>query len=206
MRFNLTRDFFIPKHSIKVSHRLSDAVAYIYTNSKDRPAAAVFYGTQAKPVSHVYYRDETRREAHVAELFANRKAHADRMMARRGEQKAFAHSVKVGDIYRTSWGYDQTNVEFFEVTKLIGKKMCELREIASASHDRGQGSEICVPQSGSYLAPRFEGDDRGQPLRRLIQDRRIKIDDVRTGWPWGERVAGVIVGEPAHRTAFGWGH
>ncbi len=38
------------------------------------------------------------------------------------------------------------------------------------------------------------------------QDGRIKIDEARIAWPWGQRVAGVVVGAAASRTAAGWGH
>lgn len=210
-RFTLPRESYIPKGSAKVCDKLSDAIAYVYTNAKDKPAAAVFYGKQAKPVSHVYYRDEARRASHVAELFAARRAHDAMVAERRSEEKSFAHSVQVGDIFSTCWGYDQTNVEFFEVTKLIGSKMCELREIACASDEQGGPQERIVPQSGAYLAPRHDGDDQGLPIRRLIQKGyngapHIKICDVRSASPWGKRVAGVVVGMPASRTGFGWGH
>lgn len=37
--------------------------------------------------------------------------------------------VKVGDIFYMSWGYEQTNVDFFRVEKLRGKKQVILREV-----------------------------------------------------------------------------
>ena len=212
MRYKLTREHFIPKGSTKISDKLSDAIAYIYTTQRNgKPGAMVFYGKQAKPVSHVYYKDETRRAQHIAELFANRRAYVSRVAERRTEDKAFAHSVQVGDIFSTCWGYDQTNVEFFEVTKLIGAKMCELREIACASDNSGGPQERIVPQSGLYLTQRYDGDDSGLPIRRLIQkgynnQPHIKISDCRSASPWGKRVAGVVVGAPASRTGAGWGH
>ena len=33
----------------------------------------------------------------------------------------FAHGVKVGDLFSMSWGYDQTNVDFFQVVKVSEK-------------------------------------------------------------------------------------
>ena len=209
MRYRFTRDFYIPKGSVKVADKGSDAVAYVYTNSRGRPTAAVFYGKQAKPVFHYNYRTDAEREKSVARAFAARKASADSRAEYATKEAALAaehrSKVQVGDIYRTCWGYDQTNVEFFEVVEVKGAYAI-LREIACASRSAGMGSDRVVPQSGSYLAPRHEGDDRGQPIRRLIQSGRIKIDYFRTGWPWGTRVAGVVVGESVHRTADGWGH
>jgi hypothetical protein len=205
-RYTLTREAYIRKGARKVTHKFSDAVAYVYTNKAGRPCAMIFYGAQAKPVANFHYRSEADRERSVRTYFENRQAAQQRVAERRGERKAFVHAVQLGDIYRTCWGYDQTNVEFFEVTALVGKKMVELREIATVTRGDGQGSERCVPQSGAYLAPRHESDDRGVPIRRLIQEHGIKIDEVRIAWPWGKRVAGVVIGEPVHQTALGWGH
>lgn len=207
----LPREAFIPKGALKVCDKRSDAVAYLSVSLKSgRPCATVFFGTQAKPVANFVYRDETQRERSVRDYFERRQAHLDRVKARRGEQKAFVHSVRVGDIFRTCWGYDQTNVEFFEVVEVKGK-FAVLREIAVVADDNGHGNERVVPQSGKYLSSRFAGDEQGLPIRRLIQrgyqDKpSIKIDECRTASPWGERVAGAVVGAAVSRTAYGWGH
>lgn len=204
--FHTPRESYIPKGATKIADKRSDAVAYLYNGSvTGRPCAMMFAGKQSKPAAHFNYRDEARREASVRTFFETRRDQITRAAARHVERKAFAHSVQVGDIYRTCWGYDQTNVEFFEVTEVRGKYAI-LREIGCASADNGAGSERVVPQSGAYLEPRHEGDDRGLPIRRLIQNGSIKIDNIRHARAWGQRVAGVVVGEAAHRTAAGWGH
>jgi hypothetical protein len=204
----MPREFYIPKNSTKVADKHSDAVAYVYERA-GAPYAAVFVGKAAKPAQHYRHRDPAARERSVMAAFASYREGLAYKAKRRSEaaEKSAASraTVQVGDIYRTCWGYDQTNVEFFEVVEVKGA-YAMLREVASANRDDGYGGEKCVPQSGAYLAPRFEGDDRGLPLRRLIQDGRIRIDGVRTGWPWGKRVAGVVVGEACDRTAAGWGH
>lgn len=40
-------------------------------------------------------------------------------------------TVRIGDIFNTCWGYEQTNVEFYQVVSLHGTKTAGLREIAS---------------------------------------------------------------------------
>ena len=37
--------------------------------------------------------------------------------------------VKVGDIFSASWGYEQTNVDFFQVIALVGKTSVRVREV-----------------------------------------------------------------------------
>jgi hypothetical protein len=204
MKNRFPREFYIPKGAVKVADKLSTAVAYLYTTAKGRLGCVAFAGKADKPAFHYTYRNELSRENAVRDYFQNVRARETYRTESREKRKSFVHTAKVGDIYRTCWGYDQTNVEFFEVTEIKGKHAI-LREIQSAGVDNGYGTERCVPQSGAFLSPRYDGDDRGLPIRRLIQDR-IRIDNVRTASPWGQRVAGVVIGDAASRTASGWGH
>jgi len=40
-------------------------------------------------------------------------------------------SIKVGDIFCSSWGYEQTNVCYYQVVRLVGKKSVDLQRIDS---------------------------------------------------------------------------
>lgn len=206
MRYGHKREIYIPKGSVKFADKQSSAVVYLYQRESSGKLGAVgFHGNAQKPDWQYTFRDAAQREAYCGKHFeairAREKARGDRAR----ERVAFKHSCQVGDIYRTSWGYDQTNVEFFEVIEVRGKYAI-LREIAGAVRENGQGSESVVAQSGAFLEPKYKGDDRGVPIRRLIQERHIKIGDVRSAWPWGKRIAGVVVGPAVHQTASGWGH
>lgn len=39
------------------------------------------------------------------------------------------YGVKVGDIFESSWGYDQTNINFFQVVALAGTQSVRVREV-----------------------------------------------------------------------------
>ena len=43
--------------------------------------------------------------------------------------KVNKYGVKVGDIFNCSWGYDQTNEDFFQVVALVGKESVRVREV-----------------------------------------------------------------------------
>lgn len=43
--------------------------------------------------------------------------------------KANKYGVKVGDLFSASWGYDQTNVDFFQVIALVGETSVRVREV-----------------------------------------------------------------------------
>lgn len=43
--------------------------------------------------------------------------------------KVNKYGIKVGDIFNCSWGYDQTNEDFFQVVALVGKESVRIREV-----------------------------------------------------------------------------
>lgn len=44
-------------------------------------------------------------------------------------EKVNKYGVKVGDLFHSSWGYDQTNVEFYQVIALVGETSVRVREV-----------------------------------------------------------------------------
>lgn len=44
-------------------------------------------------------------------------------------EKKNIYGVKVGDIFSASWGYEQTNNDFFQVIALVGEKSVRVREV-----------------------------------------------------------------------------
>ena len=44
-------------------------------------------------------------------------------------EKANKYGVKVGDYFSMSWGYDQTNVDYFQVIALVGESSVRVREV-----------------------------------------------------------------------------
>lgn len=44
-------------------------------------------------------------------------------------EKVNKHGVKVGDIFEADWGWEQTNVNFFQVVALVGETSVRVREV-----------------------------------------------------------------------------
>ena len=55
------------------------------------------------------------------------------------------HTLKVGDILYTSWGYDQTNIEFFQVDELVGKNKLKLVGLGTKTLSGDGFSDKVVP-------------------------------------------------------------
>ncbi|EIE8009597.1 hypothetical protein LDW55_003780, partial [Escherichia coli] len=43
-------------------------------------------------------------------------------------------TVSVGDVFVSSWGYEQTNVNFYQVISVHGKKTVTVQEIRASVH------------------------------------------------------------------------
>lgn len=169
-RFSPTRDFFIPKGALKVADKLSDAVAYLYTTTSGKPAAMVFYGKQSKPAAHYSYASEAKRAERVAAYFSHRQQIVSYKATRRAERSAKPRMVEVGALYYTSWGYDQTNIDFYEVVELVGTKSAKVRKISGM--DASNGNEPWMTGKAIPAAGQFKGEAQ---LVRVTGDA-FKVD------------------------------
>lgn len=195
-RYTLTRESilksWLPATALKVADKHSDAVAYIYTNKKGLPAAAVFFGKQAKPVAYEAFRTEDARAKRVAGLFAARKQHNDMVKGWRNERKQ-PHGLQVGDVFSTCWGYDQTNVEHYEITALNGSTMATVRQIAAHRVETGYMSGKCSPDFGNFI---------GEPQRVKLSKSGFSVDGHHASKVAVTNIGGVKVGESSGWTSY----
>lgn len=76
-------------------------------------------------VKKVWYGYKTREEVEAAIKGETAKTKA----APKKTTKANKYGVKVGDIFESSWGYEQTNVDFFQVIALVGETSVRVRQV-----------------------------------------------------------------------------
>lgn len=110
------------------------------------------------------------------------------------------HDVKVGDVFCASWGYDQTNVNFFQIIALKGKCSAIVREVAL---ERTKDDSICpISADRAYKMP----DNILPPTKYsvFINDndngdlRRIKNNGTRNYITVGKRGMGTEYAYPYH--------
>jgi hypothetical protein len=92
---------------------------------------------------------------------------------------AFIHGVKKGDIFASYTGYEQSNVDYFQVVDLKGTKMVVLKEIASeiTGDDGRTMTGFAVAIKDKFLT--------GEAYSRKIgYQNRVKIDKFRRASPW----------------------
>jgi hypothetical protein len=132
----------------------------------------VFFGNQSKPVVHCYYRTEKEREISVTRTFESRRDRCNLIAKRAEARKAFINPYKVGDIFRTRWGYDQTNIEYFEVIAAT-RKTVTVRELQQVSTpEQGFMTAKCSPMPGLFI-------EKAEPIKCVVNGSGIRIDNVR---------------------------
>lgn len=81
----------------------------------------------------------------------------------------FKYNVKVGDIFYISWGYEQTNLDFFKVVKLcgtqsvriveVGMKIKEQSGVSDMSRNVSYDIETAEPlEKGFFIKDQVNGD------------------------------------------------
>jgi hypothetical protein len=63
-----------------------------------------------------------------------------------------SHSLVVGDVLVNSWGYEQTNVDYYQVTALVGKATVELRIIGKQCVETSSMVGVCTPLLDSFTS------------------------------------------------------
>jgi len=117
---------------------------------------------------------------------ANIKERAERQMAR----KLFQTTLKAGDVLVASWGYDQTNVNWYQVTKVTpSKKSVKIREIAGQIVSQERGCDYVAPKMNSFI---------GEEKMRVVGMGESVYVDVATAHKWA--------GKPEYQTPCGMGH
>jgi hypothetical protein len=177
MRLNMPREFYLPKcdHLQPVDSLGTDAAVYTY-DAAGAVYSIGFIGKAAKPAFHHRHRGEQERTNYIAGFLAGRKEAAESKAKRQAERKA-PHALKVGDILVCSWGYDQTNIDYYQVTRVPGASTVEIREIgAHSSGEDGFMTARCSAVRDSF---------KGEPMiKRASADNSVRIASYAWAHPW----------------------
>lgn len=175
---------YIPKNSRRVLVK-ADGLSCIYVyefqgkSGGDRFGAIAYRGTAARSSFHYTFRSAEQRAAYINEFIRSIQTTIASRQEKRQQRAAWTNPLTVGTILYTSWGYDQTNVEFFVVTKVSGRRTW-VREIASDFEATGDMSGKTWPAmpirftSEETMHTAQPADDKGV---------YVKISDCRHAWP-----------------------
>lgn len=133
----------------------------VYYKNTPCISAICFVGRAINPTWHYRFKDGQQRINEVTRTFKNVAERAEYKAARKAKaaEAQANHGVKVGDVFRSSWGYDQTNVDYYQVVA-VGKKTATFCKIAQLSESDGFLQGNCVPAPNQFI---------GKPFKKLIQ-------------------------------------
>ena len=141
----MSREFYVPKGAVKVSDKQQLGVVYIHGDNS-RFYAKAFIGKQSKPTWFYSFRTEAERERKVRGFFAGLATSQACKLERRKRDNA-PHALKLGAVIVNSWGYDQTNVDWYCVVR-VSAHFVTLRAIAGESvesNGRSSMAGMCAP-------------------------------------------------------------
>ena len=101
--------------------------------------------------------------------------------------------IQVGDIFYSSWGYDQTNVDFYQVVGLTGASV-KVRQVAQRtvrSGGAGGDSVVAVPDH-------FVGEVMTKRIQSYSDRPSFNLNSYSDAYLWD--------GTPQYQTASGFGH
>lgn len=177
-----TRESYIPSNATSEPDPESDAVVYLYA-AGGRCCAIAFVGRATKPRWHYSFSSDAQRRGEIDRLFDER-----RRITRARAERARPHTLKLGDILDCSWGYEQTNVHFYQVTRVLTASV-EAREIAS---DQREAAPLAMRGTCTPIRNRFIGEAK---LYRADGENSITIRKHVRATPWD--------GRPRHWSSYG---
>jgi len=179
-RSSLWSSRWVPEGSVQLDAPEANAVAYLY-DAGTRVAAIGYSGKRNKPDFHNSYRTNEQRLAHLNKWrknLADTLAFKAEQKAKRKARNGKGHDIPIGAIFNFSWGYEQTNQNFYQVVS-VTKCTVDVREIGSElvdGMDTGPmaGHVVAVPDS--FI---------GEPQRKRVQftpDGRPYLSMASYGW------------------------
>lgn len=155
---------------------------FLYITQKGKPGVIIFEGNREKPRVWSYFSTEIARKQYVERYIETVRTNLRLKNEKKEYRKNFINPLKPGDILYTNWGYDQTNVEFYQVIKTTGRKV-QLRELRQIKTDRGFMSGNTRPAKDSFFSKEI--------LNRMVMPSKgtsggfyVKINDSVTAWLW----------------------
>jgi|SRR5882672_3504882 len=125
---------------------------------------------QYKSIDGFYFQTEEKRVKWVAEKVANIKGwiaiDESRKTAKKEARANMKHGFEVGQIFYDSWGYDQTNIDFFKIIE-VKERSVVIQEIGASPvpGTYGHDSQNVKPNPDSVF---------GKPMLKIIQ---VSIDN-----------------------------
>ena len=111
----------------------------------------------------LWYAKQTQERMDMAQQLIGSKAKEEKI-SKKATEKTNRFGVKVGDVFVNSWGYEQTNIDFWQVVELKGQTQIILRAIKS----EGRNIEWCQ-RMVKPVKDAFTSHYEGETIRKTVK-------------------------------------
>lgn len=148
-RFKLTREANIRKDYREILR--DDDLGVLVLADESGDVVQAFGGRRQEPDFHTRFGNKERADFYLRDWYARIKQRELDKVARREALKDALNPLQLGDILKATWGYEQTNVDYYQVTEVFGKSVA-VREIdARVVKTTGDMSGQCVPVPDQFI-------------------------------------------------------
>jgi hypothetical protein len=135
-------------------------VVYCFSDRLNRPCAVGYRGRALKTAFNYYYSNSERRDTLIKEWMDSVTG------STRSKRDTQERVLVVGDVLVSSWGYEQTNIDYYLVTELVGKASVMIVEIGKIKTYDGQDYGRCTPDTQNII---------GCPMKKRVRGNSVKI-------------------------------
>lgn len=193
----LTRDDYLPPdlQGTDPNHYDAEGLKIWWWERDGKIIGTAFAGRQQKPVWHSFFKSRSEFEAKATQTIDNNKASRAIKAKKNAARTAGSKLAKVGDILVSSWGYNQTNVSFYQVIETRGKATVIVQKVEKEVVSSVRGAEYVVARPNRFIR-------RETPIRKRVAPARdgyeIKISSSEYARLWD--------GKKLYQTPIGGGH
>lgn len=141
---------YVPAGAVEQRDNEARTVVYLFNNPQGKPAALGYAGTAGKPAFRFRFASEQARDAYVTEWVRKQFAIVTRRAEAKAERAAATHGLAVGDVVYTCWGYEQTNVDFYQVVDVRTAKTVHVRQLRQNTTETGFMCGHTVPLANEF--------------------------------------------------------
>lgn len=153
-----------PPDAVMIERPELGAVYFTFSTGQGKPCAVAFTGRKSKPAFRHQFGDEE----HRARFLTNWLNGLEEKKRLDDEMHAQPHPFKNGDILYSSWGWEQTNIDWFKVIEVTPSTMI-IQELAA----------IKTPDDNEHF------NDRGMSMpdvdKFICPPHRVRIQRFRSG-------------------------
>lgn len=137
---------FIPSDTEEKQFTNLNAVVYVADNY-----AIAYSGKKTNPDFHYRFKSNEQRDSYINKWIDNLKGKQQNKLAMK-QTRNQPHTLQIGDIMIHSWGYEQTNVDFYQVISKT-EKTVKLQAIGQQVVKGSEGFMCCnvIPIKNNFV-------------------------------------------------------